>query len=91
MSQYQLPFLPFHDHAAINAGNELDENEKCHDSFNFLQETVPPGTSIGNPSAQSSTPPSQNRGPNGSQDKIIVLTAAVAQTNAPFTPKLKHV
>ena len=79
MAQYNLRLLPSHDYAAMHAGDELDENEKFHDSFAFPQETAPPSTSAGNPSGQFSTPLVQNRGPTGSQDDIAELTAAIAQ------------
>ena len=79
MAQYHLRSLPSRDYAAMHAGDELDENEEFHDSFDFPQETAPPGTSTGNPSGQFSTPLAQNRGPNGSQDEIAELTAALAQ------------
>ena len=82
MTQYNLRLLPSHDHAAMNTADKLDENEEFHDSFDFPQETAPPGTSTGNPSGQSSTPLAQNRGPNGSQDDITELTAAVVQAKA---------
>ena len=71
-----------YDYVAMHAGNELDENEEFHDSFDLPQERAPPGTSIGNHSGQFSTPLAQNRGPTGSQDEIAELTAAIAQAKA---------
>ena len=82
MAQYHLRSLPSRDYAALNAGDELDENEEFHDSFDFPQETAPPGTSTGHPSGQFSTPLAQNRGQNGSKDEIADLTAAIAQAKA---------
>ena len=82
MTQYHLGLLPSRDYVAMNAGDELDENEEFHDSFDFPQETAPPGTSTGNPSGQSSMPLALNRGPNGSQGKIAELTTAVAWAKA---------
>ena len=66
----------------MHAGDELDENEEFHDSFDFLQETVPPSTRTGNPWGQFSTPLAPNRGPTGSQDEIAELSAAIAQAKA---------
>jgi len=82
MAQYNLRSLPSGDYAAMHAGDELDENEEFHDSFDFPQETAPPGTSTGNPSGQFSTPLAPNRGPTGSQDEIAELSAAIAKAKA---------
>ena len=82
MAQYNLRSLPSRDYAAMHAGDELDENEEFHDSFDFPQETAPPGSSTGNPSGQFSTPLVPNRGPTGSQDEIAELSAASAQAKA---------
>ena len=49
MAQYHLRSLPSRDCAAMHAGDELNENEEFHDSFDFPQETAPPGISSGNP------------------------------------------
>ena len=35
MTQYHLRSLPSRDYAAMNAGDELDENEEFHDSFDL--------------------------------------------------------
>ena len=56
--------------------------KEFHNSFDFPPETVPPGTSHGNPSSQSSTPLAPNRGAHGSQDEIAELSPAVAQAKA---------
>ena len=82
MAQYHLRSLPSRDYAAMHAGDELDENEEFHDSFDFPQETAPPGSSTGHPSGQFSTPLVPNRGPTGSQDEIAELSAAIAQAKA---------
>ena len=50
--------------------------------FHLVPETAPPVISTGNPTGQTSTPLAQNRGPNGSQDEIAELTAAVAEVRA---------
>ncbi|XP_015780678.1 PREDICTED: uncharacterized protein LOC107358583 [Acropora digitifera] len=49
MAQYHLRSLPSRDYAAMHAGDELNENEEFHDSFDFPQETAPPGISSENP------------------------------------------
>ena len=49
MAQYHLRSLPSRDYAAMHAGDELNEDEEFHDSFDFPQETAPPGISSGNP------------------------------------------
>ena len=82
MAQYNLRSLPSRDYAAMHAGDQLGENEEFHDSFDFPQETAPPGTSTGNPSGQFSTALAPNRGPTGSQDEIAELSAAIAQAKA---------
>ena len=82
MAHYNLRLLPSGDYAAMHAGDELDENEEFHDSFDFPQETAPPGTSTGNPSGQFSTPLTPNRGPTGTQDEIAELSAAIALAKA---------
>ncbi|XP_074608450.1 uncharacterized protein LOC141861123 [Acropora palmata] len=82
MAQYHLRSLPSRDYAAMHAGDELNENEEFHDSFDFPQETAPPGISSGNPSGQCSSPLARNRGPIDSQDDIAELTAAIAQAQA---------
>ena len=66
----------------MNTGEDLDENEEFHNSFNFPPATVPPGTSQRNSSIQSSTPLALNRGANGWKDENAELTAAVAQAKA---------
>ena len=80
MAQYNLQLLPSRDYAAMHTGDKLDENEEFHDSFDFLQEMVPPGTSTGNPCGQFSTPLAPNRGPTSSQNKIAELSATIVQT-----------
>ena len=82
MSQYNLRSLPTRDYAAMDAGGDLDDNEEFHDSFDFPPAIVPPGTSNGNPTSQSSTPLASNRGANGWKDEIAELNAAVAQAKA---------
>ena len=82
MTQNNLRSLPPRDYAAINADTDLVEHEEFHDSFDFPPEMVPPGTSHGNTSSQSSTPLAPNRGALGSQDEIAELSAAVAQAKA---------
>ena len=66
----------------MHAGDELDENEEFHDSFDFPQKTAPPGISSGNPSGQCSSPLARKRGPIDSQDDMTELTAAIAQAKA---------
>ena len=43
MAQYHLRSLPSRHYAAMHAGEELNENEEFHDSFDFPQEAAPPG------------------------------------------------
>ena len=43
MTHYNLRSLPLRDYAAINAGMDLEEHKAFQDSFDFPQETVPPG------------------------------------------------
>lgn len=66
----------------MNAGEDLDETEVFHDSFDFPPAIVPPGTSHGNSVSQSSTPLASNRGANGQKDEIAELSAAAAQAKA---------
>ncbi|PFX15204.1 THAP domain-containing protein 4 [Stylophora pistillata] len=82
MTQYNLRSLPARDYEAMNAGEDLDENEVFHDSFDFPPAIVPPGTSHGNSVSQSSTPLASNRGANGQKDEITELSVAVAQAKA---------
>ena len=82
MTQYNLRSLPARDYEAMNAGEDLDETEVFHDSFDFPPAIAPPGTSHGNSVSQSSTPLASNRGANGQKDEIAELSAAVAQAKA---------
>ena len=82
MAQYHLRSLPSCDYAAMDACDELNENEEFHDSFDFPQENVPPNISSGNPSGQCSSPLALNMGPSNSQEDIAELTAAIAQAKA---------
>jgi len=54
----------------MNEGEDSNENEEFHDSFDFPPVTVPPGTNQWNSSSQSSAPLTSNGRANGWKDEI---------------------